>query len=217
MKLHPIQIVAIIFIGIILIYTIIKLIIKCYTNRKILKDLNNYRTFKTQEEVESWAEDRYGKLFLLKTKRCYKNGADDPYWIGYYKGKHSSYFNEHPYSPKSETLNNYLNSFTFEENFITYRYCDKKEYEGLTKWKPNHIDKFLSTTLLPELFNGYGVKKDYIYKILIPKGTKGLYLPNKSPNDLEFEILLPRNSNLIFIGNSTYNNQKIRTFIIEYL
>ncbi|MBR1746763.1 MAG: hypothetical protein IJ735_00955 [Clostridia bacterium] len=205
--------------GAIIIYLSIKSIInsrqKKKANEKLLEESKTYRSFKSTAEIEEWAINKYGKSFLDEIKGCYPQNAEDPHGIGWYKGNYFGFFNDFPQSQQSKILNNYVNSFSLDENIIAYRFCSQDEYDFLFKQKNYFLERFLSTTLLPELFNGNIITKEKLIKIIIPQNTHGLYLPNRSPNDLEFEILLPCNLTIVYIGETEYNNNPIKTYIIR--
>ena len=93
-------------------------------------------------------------------------------------------------------LQKFLCGFTIPDNLVTTRFVSIKEYMTLiwnTRLKRKYIYPcFLSTTLIKDLYRLNDIRNHRIsIKILVPKGTKGSYIPEVNPQKPEFELLIP--------------------------
>ena len=92
---------------------------------------------------------------------------------------------------------------------ISYRYVSFNEYITLlrnTLFKRTYeYPCFLRTTLIDNLYSMDDIKyKRLLIKILIPKGTKGIILPEVNPKNPEFELLLPYRLKLQRVAVKTF-------------
>lgn len=106
-------------------------------------------------------------------------------------------------------LNAFISSFSVNTDLISYRYVSFKEYITLlrnTLFKRTYeYPCFLSTTLIDNLYSMDDIKyKRLLIKILIPKGTNGIILPEVNPKNPEFELLLPYRIKLQRVAVKTF-------------
>ena len=72
---------------------------------------------------------------------------------------------------------------------------------------------FISTTINPDLaFESYDGEADWKIHINVPKGSKGIYVAEKSNYAWEKELLLPRNSEMRVTGKDS----KTKTIYADY-
>lgn len=73
---------------------------------------------------------------------------------------------------------------------------------------------FVSTTIKPDLeFESYDGNSDWKINIGVPKGSKGIYVKDKSVRPSENELLLPRGSQMKITGK----DPKTKTVYAEYI
>lgn len=73
---------------------------------------------------------------------------------------------------------------------------------------------FVSTTIKPDLeFESYDGNSDWRINIGVPKGSKGIYIKDKSVRPSENELLLPRGSQMKITGK----DPKTKTVYAEYI
>ena len=89
-----------------------------------------------------------------------------------------------------------LNTYKLDESVITYRYVCGKELIALVKGtlfkRIYKYPGFLSTSLLPNHYSMDDIKrKRLLIKILVPKGTYGIIVPEIVPERPEYELLMP--------------------------
>lgn len=163
--------------------------------------MNKYIQIGSQEELNAFINNNYTKK-QIKTIAEFASRSDSPLFE--YKGGFYRHFNQLLRARLEDQeadyditgLNAFISSFSVNTDLISYRYVSFKEYITLlrnTLFKRTYeYPCFLSTTLIDNLYSMDDIKyKRLLIKILIPKGTKGIILPEVNPKNPEFELLLP--------------------------
>lgn len=176
--------------------------------------MNKYIQIKSQEELDSFITSNYTQEQIDSIAE-HSGNVDSPLFE--YKGGYYRHFNqllrakaEHLQTDYDITgLNAFISSFSVNSDLITYRYVSFKEYITLfrsTLFKHTYeYPCFLSTTLIDNLYSMDDIKyKRLLIKILIPKGTKGVILPEVNPKNPEFELLLPYRLKLQRVAIKTF-------------
>lgn len=176
--------------------------------------MNNYIQIGSQANLDVFIKNNYTQE-QINTIAEYSGNVDSPLFE--YKGGYYRHFNQliRAKAEQNQTdydimgLNAFLSSFSVNTNLITYRYVSFKEYITLfrsTLFKHTYeYPCFLSTTLIDTLYSMDEIKyKRILIKILIPKGTKGVILPEVNPERPEFELLLPYRLKLKRIAVKTF-------------
>ena len=167
--------------------------------------MEDYKEFKTPQEVEEWVAKHYTKDELWEFD-CLRNEKSP---VGDYKGGLYNHMNRCLWLVGIEEYNEYsaqdlqkaLMQHTIPEGITVTRFVSLKEWLALVKNTMFHKEyvyrSFLSTTLLRDHYSMDNIKRGRLaIRIYVPAGTNGMYLPEVNPASPEFEILLPCNMKL---------------------
>lgn len=161
------------------------------------KVLKMYKTFKNPEDVELWVKKCYDDQSLSEVSVLPYDPSKRA--LNLYKGLGYKGINSLLRKNKSdevvEELMQLIGKFEIPENIVVTRFVDFNEWWNLIKetmWRKVYKYKgFLSTTLLRKHYAMDDIRWCRIpIQIYVPKGTKGVYLPEVNPNAREYEILI---------------------------
>lgn len=100
------------------------------------------------------------------------------------------------------------------EDIKVARFVSKDVADMLNSGTTFKDDGFISTTINPKLeFESYDGQSDWMIHINVPKGSKGIYVKDKSTRKNENELLLPRGSQLRVTGK----DPKTKMITAEYV
>lgn len=165
--------------------------------------MRKFMEFETPEGLSEWAFSVY-KQDLLDKFDLNKVSLDSP--LANYTNSFSHQINDALRRDilkgsrfKYEYLQADLLQCIVPENIVAYRYLDWKEL--LLWWLHTLFSSkytncgFVSTTLLPEDFNGQAKRNGFLIKIFVPKGTRGMYITDlNEASVVEYEFLIPHHS-----------------------
>ena len=174
--------------------------------------------FKTKEAVENWVKQNYTEEQLGRLQISRYESTDVSWAYVAYKGNLSEKINSALREEPSKIMTDewlkefqeFISTYFIPEDITVYRFVSNKEYcwlDRATRWGKTCVyNGFLSTTLLKnryrELYSR--VHRRMVVKIIVPKGTKGTYLPEVNPDMPEFEVLFPHGTRLKRIGIDKY-------------
>lgn len=108
-----------------------------------------------------------------------------------------------------------------EESIVVFRLVDKSEFESILNSEDNYLDKgYMSTSLNRRLCLENDERllyKDnpYLLRIFVNIGTKALYVSFfKNAIDIESELLFPRNSKLLKMGEP-YLDRELDKIVLD--
>lgn len=158
--------------------------------------MDDYKNFNTPESVHDWLEEAYPKKDL-----DYFDLNKQPVFspLLFYTGSMSKSINyllrrgiqQHP-TYHFEHLQADLLAQELPDNIVTYRFISSKELYYL--WSKTLFGKtfknpcFISTTLLPNQFNGQS-KGHISITLYAPKGYHGIYITELKNAITEYEVL----------------------------
>ena len=167
--------------------------------------MNGYSKFTDPSSVNDWLLKSVPNELREKWNAEILNRESD---LCFYKGAGATKMNECLRKPNENQsiyqmiekeingLYDLLNTYKLDESVITYRYVSGKELIALVKGtlfkRIYKYHGFLSTTLLPDHYSMDDIKrKRCMIKILVPKGTPGIIVPEIVPENSEYEWLMP--------------------------
>lgn len=171
-----------------------------------------FRIFQMPEDVSNWASIHFSasQMSDFDVKKHIDSGLAD-YKGGYYKiiNLYLRAGSEKCNGYDVEGLQNQLLKCKLPDNITAYRYVCIREWISIrckTLWNKTYIyPTFLSTTLLPKYYGMPEIKWGRVkLKILLPRGTRGMYIPEVNPNMPEFEVLLPHHTHIKSRGFCSY-------------
>lgn len=176
--------------------------------------MKNCIVFHTTEQLKDWQIANYSTSQISSLCEAVNN-MDNP--LSYYKGEGSKAMNRYlrkllnddDVKEMTYKLQELINQYVTNDNFIVYRFVKLQELKVLLKStfckKIYIVPGFLSTTFLPALYSMEDIKKASIrIKIIVPKDTHGICIPEVNPDSPEYEWLMPYGMKLKRLSLKTY-------------
>ena len=173
---------------------------------------------KTEEDVANWVKHNFSEKEFQGFKKFPIDSPEVPCALVAYKGNLykniNTYLRKNPSgietNEKLGELQKYILKNSIPTDITVFRYVSFEEVVWLaakTQWGTTcSYNGFLSTTLLQERYRELHseVHRRVVIEIQVPKGAKGIYLPELNPAMPEFEVLFPHGTRLKYNGPNKY-------------